>query len=46
MLGMLAVFAQMECDFNSERTRAALDNKREQGITGGVRALWMPSKPA
>lgn len=35
MLGMLAVFAQMERDFNSERTRAALDHKREQGITGG-----------
>lgn len=35
MLGMLAVFAQMERDFNSERTRAALDHKREQGIVGG-----------
>ncbi|WP_315636995.1 MULTISPECIES: recombinase family protein [Microbacterium] len=35
MMGMLAVFAQMERDFNSERTRAALDHKREQGITGG-----------
>ncbi|KAA0960806.1 recombinase family protein [Microbacterium sp. ANT_H45B] len=35
MLGMLAVCAQMERDFNSERTRAALDHRRGLGITGG-----------
>lgn len=35
MLGMLAVFAQMEHDFIVERTVAGLAAAREQGRTGG-----------
>jgi DNA invertase Pin-like site-specific DNA recombinase len=35
MLGMLAIFAEMERSFISERTTAGLAAKRAQGIVGG-----------
>lgn len=35
MLGMLAIFAEMERGFTRERTRAGLAAKKAQGVTGG-----------
>jgi DNA invertase Pin-like site-specific DNA recombinase len=46
MLQMLAVFAEMERSFISERTTAGLAAKRAQGIVGGRPRLSTGSKPS